>query len=338
MQTPTILSPVETPSHASGHAEVQSLRAVPLLADLPDEDLDALAAQAEVHHFEHGAALMREGDPSDALFVIKAGRADVLVSGRDGKERVIDHLGPGQPAGEFGLLTGAPRSATIRAVGSVTALVLPREVFAGAMERAGFAKNIATELAGRLAAGTRARALDDPPISRFLFGDTRLAVFWLALRVWLGYQWIQSGLAKVRDPGWMDTGLALRGFWQGAVSTSPRPVITYDWYRAFIEMLLAGGHYVWFGKLIAVGELSLGVALILGAFTGLAAAGGLLMNANYLLAGSSSTNPVLAVLEVIVILGWKVAGWWGLDRWLLRLLGPLLRPVGFSRRRQVLRQ
>jgi thiosulfate dehydrogenase (quinone) large subunit len=322
----------------SEHPEMNSLRGVALLGDLPDEDLDALAAEAKVRHFEAGAELMHQGDPSDALFVLKSGRADVLVTRRDGTEQVIDHIGPGQPAGEFGLLTGAPRSATIRAVDSVTALVLPREVFAAAMERAGFARNIATELAGRLAAGTSARALDDPPISRFLFGDTRLALLWLALRVWLGYQWIQSGLGKVMDPAWMGTGLALRGFWQGAVSTSPRPVITYDWYRAFIEALLAGGHYVWFAKLISVGEVSLGVALVLGAFTGLAAAGGLLMNANYLLAGSSSTNPVLAVLEVFVILGWKVAGWWGLDRWLLPLLGPLLRPVGFRWRLPVLRR
>jgi thiosulfate dehydrogenase [quinone] large subunit len=201
------------------------------------------------------------------------------------------------------------------------------------MERRGFAQRIATELAGRLAARTRAHALADPPLSQFLFANPRLAPVWLVIRLWLGWQWLQAGLAKAQDPGWMDSGQALRGFWQGALTTSPRPVIVYDWYRAFIEALLVGGHYVWFGKLIVLGELAVGVALILGAFTGLAAAGGLLLNLNYLLAGSASTNPVLAIVEVLVMFGWKVAGWWGLDRW---LLGPILRPRAGSERTALL--
>jgi len=304
-------------AQSSRQLAIQSLRGVPLLRDLPEEDLTAFAAQAELRHFDDGTVLLRQGDPAEALYVIQAGRIDVVVIGRDGSEQLIDQIGPGEPAGELGLLTGAPRTATVRAVGSVAALVLPREAFLVAMERRGFAQHIATELAGRLAARTRARALEDPPLSRFLFGDPRLAPLWLVLRLWLGYQWLQAGLAKVQDPGWMDGGQALRGFWQGALTTSPRPVIVYDWYRAFIEALLVGGHFVWFGKFVALGELAVGVALILGAFTGLAAAGGLLLNVNYLLAGSASTNPVLAILEVLIVLGWKVAGWWGLDRWLL---------------------
>ncbi|HEV7662326.1 MAG TPA: hypothetical protein VGQ62_02230, partial [Chloroflexota bacterium] len=48
-----------------------------------------------------------------------------------------------------------------------------------------------------------------------------------------------------------------------------------------------------------------------------------LMNVSYLLAGTASINPVLAALELPVILAWRVAGWWGLDRF---ILGPLLRP------------
>jgi thiosulfate dehydrogenase [quinone] large subunit len=61
--------------------------------------------------------------------------------------------------------------------------------------------------------------------------------------------------------------------------------------------------------------------LILGAFVGLAAAGGLLMNMAFLLAGTTSTNPVLAILGVLLILAWKNAGYIGLDRYLLPMLG-----------------
>jgi len=297
---------------------------------LPDADLAALAATAELRHYEDQAALMRQGDVADALYIIQAGSTDVVVLTREGKEQVIDTIGAGEPAGELGLLIGERRTATVRAKGPVEAVVLPRGAFLAAMERGGVAQHIATELAGRLAARTRARALEDPPFSRFLFGDARLAPVWLVLRLWLGYQWLAAGVPKVLDDVWMNTGLPLQGYWQGALTMSPRPVIAYDWYRAFIEALLTGGHYVWFAKLIAFGEVAIGLALILGAFTGLAAAGGLLMNVNYLLAGSASTNPVLAVLAVLIMLSWKVAGWWGLDRWLLPRLSPNLRPRPWS--------
>ena len=73
--------------------------------------------------------------------------------------------------------------------------------------------------------------------------------------------------------------------------------------------------------MIVFGELAVGIGLILGAFVGLAAAGGLLMNMAFLLAGTTSTNPVLAILGVLLILAWKNAGYIGLDYFLLPMLG-----------------
>jgi thiosulfate dehydrogenase [quinone] large subunit len=72
---------------------------------------------------------------------------------------------------------------------------------------------------------------------------------------------------------------------------------------------------------IVFGELAVGLGLILGAFVGLAAAGGLLMNMAFLLAGTVSTNPVLTLLGVLLILAWKNGGYIGLDRLLLPVLG-----------------
>jgi thiosulfate dehydrogenase [quinone] large subunit len=45
------------------------------------------------------------------------------------------------------------------------------------------------------------------------------------------------------------------------------------------------------------------------------------MNLNYLLAGTVSTNPILLILQLFLILAWRVAGWYGLDRWALPSLG-----------------
>ena len=112
----------------------------------------------------------------------------------------------------------------------------------------------------------------------------------------------------------------------------PKPPIAYGWYRDFIEGMLAGGHHVWFAKLVVCAELAIGVALILGAFTGIAAFFGGFMNWNFLMAGTAATNPLLFALATWLVLAWKNAGWIGADRYLLPFLGtPWRRGVLFGR-------
>lgn len=166
-------------------------------------------------------------------------------------------------------------------------------------------------------------AYDTPNTVKALFGSVQWAWVWLAVRVWLGWQWFTAGWHKLWEPGWMQTGEALRGFWMRAVviPETGKPPITYDWYRAFLQGLLDGGHHTWFAKLIVYGEVLVGLGLLLGAFTGIAAFFGVLMNFSFLLAGTTSTNPVLLVVGMILIGAWRVAGWYGLDRWLLYELG-----------------
>ena len=63
---------------------------------------------------------------------------------------------------------------------------------------------------------TKHHVISDPPIAHYLFSDTRFAIVWLVIRVLLGWQWVQAGLHKLGDPGWMETGAALKGFWSNA--------------------------------------------------------------------------------------------------------------------------
>jgi thiosulfate dehydrogenase [quinone] large subunit len=72
---------------------------------------------------------------------------------------------------------------------------------------------------------------------------------------------------------------------------------------------------------VAYGEVLIGIALIIGAFTGIAAFFGGFMNFNFMLAGSASTNPMLFAIAVALILAWKVAGYIGADYFLLRFIG-----------------
>lgn len=167
------------------------------------------------------------------------------------------------------------------------------------------------------------RVIEDPPLAKFLFSDVRMAVVFLVIRIIVGWDWLEAGLHKVSDPKWVQTGEALKGFWAGRVKipeTGSAP-IAFDWYRSFIQGLLDSQAYTWFGKLIAYGELLVGIGLIVGAFVGIAAFFGALMNWSFIMAGAASSNGLLLVLGVILILGWKVAGYIGADFFLLRWLG-----------------
>lgn len=165
--------------------------------------------------------------------------------------------------------------------------------------------------------------VQDPPLAHTLFSTTRFAWLFAILRIYLGYSWITSGWGKINNPKWVQTGEALQGFWTNAVRIPEegKPPIAFDWYRGFIQFMLDNGWYTWFAKLVAYGEVLIGIALILGAFVGIAAFAGGFMNWNFIMAGTASTNALLFAIAIFLMLGWKVAGWYGLDRYLLPLIG-----------------
>lgn len=178
----------------------------------------------------------------------------------------------------------------------------------------------------------KGQLINDPPLISWLMNSPRAAWIWLVLRVWLGYQWIDASLHKINNPAWTETGAALKGFWSSIVviPAEGRPPIAFDWYRNFIQAMLDAEAYTWFAPLVAYGELIIGIALILGAFTGLFAFFGAFMNWNFMMAGSASTNPMLFIIALGLIVAWKVSGYIGLDYFLLRWIGTPWRDKGLS--------
>lgn len=179
----------------------------------------------------------------------------------------------------------------------------------------------------------------DPTWWRLLLGNVYLSVFWMPLRFFVGREWLAAGEHKIRDSKWMDGGTALvsgnpeaPGFWERIVSPDAAPNPTYAWFSDFIQWMIDQGWASWFAKVIAVGEFLVGIGLVLGALVGIAAFFGSFMNFNFLLAGTASSNPVLFGLSVFLILAWKVAGYWGLDRYLLPALGTPWQPGKLVRR------
>ena len=170
--------------------------------------------------------------------------------------------------------------------------------------------------------------LNNPRFVNAIFSATEFSWIWLIARVYIDWNWLDAGWHKVTSDAWMDGGTAIEGFWQRAITVPEegRPPISYDWYREFLEFMLDHGWAVWFGPLIAVGELLVGIALLVGVFTGIAALFGAFMNWNVMLAGTASTNPVLGLIGIGLMIAWKTSGWWGVDRFLLPRVGAPWQP------------
>lgn len=170
----------------------------------------------------------------------------------------------------------------------------------------------------------------EPGIAKWLFADKRSAPIWLVLRIWLGLQWLSAGWEKAMfwnfgKGAWLNNGgVGLKGFWESALKAAPGTKgasITYNWYYDFLKFLDTNKSYEWFAWLITFGEIAVGLGLIFGCFTGIAAFFGTLMNFSFELAGSTSVNPILFGVAVFVILAWRTAGWWGFDRYVLTAIG-----------------
>ncbi|HET8852241.1 MAG TPA: DoxX family membrane protein [Ktedonobacteraceae bacterium] len=183
-----------------------------------------------------------------------------------------------------------------------------------------------------------ATQIPEPPIARFLFADTRMAWFWLIVRLYVGYQWLTAGLEKLtgysftfdafaKPTGygtWVfgaHDGAAIKGFVTGALAqaSGPYPAVQ-SWYASFLQSFVLPNAAM-FAYLVTFGEVLIGLGLIFGVLTGIAAFFGVFMNLNFMLAGAVSINPIIGMLAVLIVLAWRIAGYYGIDSVLLPLLG-----------------
>jgi thiosulfate dehydrogenase (quinone) large subunit len=169
----------------------------------------------------------------------------------------------------------------------------------------------------------RGSEIPEPNITRFLFADRRMAPVWLVVRVYLGYLWLAAGIGKVMEGGWIGAGAggAVKGFAQGALQQTggEHPQVT-GWYAGFLENAVIPNAAL-FSYLVTFGEILVGLGLIAGPFTGIAAFFGGFMNASFIFAGTAGANPLMFILAILLMLAWRVAGYWGLDRWALPAIG-----------------
>ncbi len=89
------------------------LKAVPLFASIPEDQLRLLAMVVTRKSAPRSTTIMAGGDPTDSLYIVLSGRLKVMMSDAEGKEVILSILGPGEFFGEMGLIDDEPRSATV---------------------------------------------------------------------------------------------------------------------------------------------------------------------------------------------------------------------------------
>jgi len=111
----------------------EALRQSPVFRDLRPEVIDLIAAALEPEVVYGGSTLFHQGDPGDAAYVVLSGRLRILREGEAGPT-LLRELGRGEVVGEFALLTGEPRSASVVAIRDAE-LGRPPDTLTGKVQR-----------------------------------------------------------------------------------------------------------------------------------------------------------------------------------------------------------
>jgi small-conductance mechanosensitive channel/CRP-like cAMP-binding protein len=128
----------------------QLLSAVDLFQSFSSQEMNGLVGGAKLQLFACGENLCRQGDAGDSFYIIRSGRVAVWINGAAGQPKTVAHLASGAFFGEMSLLTGEPRSGTVRAETDVEVLCVSKQVFAGLLQAD-------ADLAGKLAAVLKKR-------------------------------------------------------------------------------------------------------------------------------------------------------------------------------------
>jgi CRP-like cAMP-binding protein len=110
-----------------------ALKRMPLLADLPHGELEAIAKRLTVEHYEEGQAIIKQGSSDASAYFVLAGTCEVRRGKKNAQKRVA-FLKAGDFFGELAIIAPAPRSATVTAFEPTDVLVLKDSEFRAALK------------------------------------------------------------------------------------------------------------------------------------------------------------------------------------------------------------
>ena len=111
------------------------LRALPMMHDLGDDLLAALAQRMKSESVSAGDVVVKEGDEGDRFYIVARGKVEVHTSGLHGERLRLAVLGDGDSFGEIALIRNAPRTANVVAVTPAILLSLSKADFAKLLEK-----------------------------------------------------------------------------------------------------------------------------------------------------------------------------------------------------------
>ena len=138
------------PTHMTAQT-ADFLASVPMFSGLQRDELLKFAELTRERTYPKGSVILFQGDPGDSLYVLRQGRAKVVLIGEDGREVILGVLEPGAHFGELALIDDQPRSAHVIAMEDSQLLILRREDFRRRVEaNPSVAWALLTELSRRL--------------------------------------------------------------------------------------------------------------------------------------------------------------------------------------------
>jgi len=106
-----------------------TLRVVPVFADLDDQALQQLASTCKHHTLKKNTELMRQGEIGKNLYIIESGRVKIYVASEDGREITINEESDGSCIGEIALLDEEPRSASVVTLEKTIVIAISKSAF-----------------------------------------------------------------------------------------------------------------------------------------------------------------------------------------------------------------
>ncbi|NUN48849.1 MAG: protein kinase [Candidatus Brocadiae bacterium] len=130
---------------------ISFLKSLDVFSSLSTPSFDRLGALVRARTYAAGDAIIRRGEPGDAMYIIHRGAVRIPILDPAGREKFVAALGPGDFFGEMSLMTGDPRSADVIADGPTDCLIIDKEIFQGlTRQHPGVSKFLTQILARRL--------------------------------------------------------------------------------------------------------------------------------------------------------------------------------------------
>ena len=100
-----------------------------------------------------------------------------------------------------------------------------------------------------------AEGFQEPKVAKFIFSDPKMSVFWLLVRIYVGWEWLQAGIAKLQSPVWTgdQAGTAMAGFVNGALQkTTGAHIDVQGFYAGFLQLIVLPHTALWSLSLIHI--------------------------------------------------------------------------------------